>query len=594
MTTFDSTQISLMDLLAEIQAGQVQLPDFQRSWIWNDDQIRDLLGSLCQGFPIGTFTLLRYGAKTRLKHRVLEGLPRSLSRAVEPELLILDGQQRLTSLLQTMMFDKPVQTRLASRRSIKRHYYLDMQLAVRDSGDLAECVFSVDETRKQPAIPGGQSRRDLSTTEAECRARCFPCNRLISPEAWEATFARECPGDSTLMAEFRSRILERFARTSLPLSVVGEDTPKRDVCRIFENVNKNTSSLSVFELLTAKFALADYSLRDDWYGSLPREIPSRRDNITRNPLLEDIDATHFIQAISLLHTHDLRLAGESSGKPEEKLRAVSARSVDILDLPLDAWKTWAARLETAYEEVAYFLRAEALYHPRELPYKSQLIPLAAVMARIGDRWREPQIRDKLARWYWCGVLGELYDGDVEARMACDYSELLDWFRSNMRLPRTIREASFTPERFEFLHTRNSAAYKGVALLILREGAEDWFWRATVRDLKIYEILIDIQQIFPRQWCEKQGYPRSRYDSILNKSPLSYKVKRRIGHCAPSEYLEKIQTDKQIERTDETMDAVLSTHALSPELLRSDDFNAFIDDRRERLSLLVADAMGKSV
>src|SRR5690606_34260773 len=106
---------------------------------------------------------------------------------------------------------------------------------------------------------------------------------------------------------------------------------------------------------------------------------------------------------------------------------------DVLKLPLDAWTHWANRLEAGFMLVGRFLKKECFYSRRELPYSTQLVPLAAVLTRLEDRWLEPRIYDKLARWYWCGVLGELYGGAVETRMANDYEEVLDWIEDDTAL-----------------------------------------------------------------------------------------------------------------------------------------------------------------
>jgi len=81
---------------------------------------------------------------------------------------------------------------------------------------------------------------------------------------------------------------------------------------------------------------------------------------------------------------------------------------------------------------------------------------------------------------------------------------------------------------------------------------------------------------------------------LNKTPLSYKANRKIGGDAPSVYLPRIQTEKHVQLSDLEMDKLLSSHALDPCLLRTDDFEGFITDRRRKLSKLISDAMGKPV
>ena len=106
--------------------------------------------------------------------------------------------------------------------------------------------------------------------------------------------------------------------------------------------------------------------------------------------------------------------------------------------------------------------------------------------------------------------------------------------------------------------------------------------------------LDIHHIFPRDWCIKQGIKRESYDSILNKTPLSYKANRKIGGDAPSVYLQRVQAEKQVGLSDAEMDEVLSSHALNPEFLRNDDYEAFRADRRVRLSQLISSAMGKPV
>ena len=192
--------------------------------------------------------------------------------------------------------------------------------------------------------------------------------------------------------------------------------------------------------------------------------------------------------------------------------------------------------------------------------------------------------------------GELYSGAVETRMANDYEELLGWFDDDNALPRTVREANFYPDRFDTLRSRLSAAYKGINVLVLREGSKDWYWKSTIKELDADGIALDIHHIFPRAWCESQR-PRigkNRYNSILNKTPISYKANRKIGGAAPSRYLQRIQKDTPVALNDREMDELLASHALAPDLLRRDAFDDFIDDRRGQLSRLVEAAMGKKV
>ncbi|MGB4450736.1 MAG: DUF262 domain-containing protein, partial [Tepidanaerobacteraceae bacterium] len=102
MKTFDSTKIGLLDILEEVHCGKIQLPDFQRGWIWDDDRIKGIIASVAKSFPIGAIMLLETGNENvRFKTKPIEGV--KLNDEVKPDLLILDGQQRITSLYQTIM-----------------------------------------------------------------------------------------------------------------------------------------------------------------------------------------------------------------------------------------------------------------------------------------------------------------------------------------------------------------------------------------------------------------------------------------------------------------------------------------------------------
>lgn len=122
MSTFDSTKASLQGLLENICAGRIQLPDFQRGWVWDDDHIRDLLVSIARSFPVGAIMLLETGGNVHFQTRPIEGLENSEAKDALPEKLILDGQQRLTTLTQAIALKAPVDTQTSKGKKIRRYY----------------------------------------------------------------------------------------------------------------------------------------------------------------------------------------------------------------------------------------------------------------------------------------------------------------------------------------------------------------------------------------------------------------------------------------------------------------------------------------
>jgi hypothetical protein len=188
----------------------------------------------------------------------------------------------------------------------------------------------------------------------------------------------------------------------------------------------------------------------------------------------------------------------------------------------------------------------------------------------------------------------LYGGAVETRIANDVDELLGWIESEADPPRTVMDASFQPDRLDRLASRLSAAYKGINVLVLREGAKDFFWKANIRELDAEDVALDIHHIFPQDWCEKRGVARKVYNSIVNKTPVSYKANRMIGGAAPSHYLQKLQQHKQVLLDDAQMNTLLESHLIPAEALRSDDFQTFYQTRKQALLTLIEKVMGKSI
>ena len=89
---FSGFLLSLTELLTDIGTGSIQLPDFQRDWLWQDEDIRSLIASVSQSFPIGSVMVLETGGNdVHFQPRLIEGVePRDAQK--EPAELILDGQ----------------------------------------------------------------------------------------------------------------------------------------------------------------------------------------------------------------------------------------------------------------------------------------------------------------------------------------------------------------------------------------------------------------------------------------------------------------------------------------------------------------------
>jgi hypothetical protein len=592
MSQFDSTKRSLDDVLKDVSNGKIQLPDFQRGWVWDDSHVRSLLVSIARSFPVGAVMLLETGGETRFQIRPVEGI-RLPNNTQEAELLILDGQQRLTTLTQVLSIDGPVATRNEKGRAIERYYYWDIKKALDGVESLDEAIVAVETDRCIRENFGRDIKLDLSTPEKEYQQLYFPCRQTLNSDAWEEGLQETCPDQFGIYMKFRKQVLQAFRNYQLPVIQLHRTTSKEAVCLVFEKVNTGGVPLNVFELVTATYAADGYNLRDDWYGSAARKVVSRQKRLGIEPMLTVLETTDFLQAIAMLHTLKKRKADVAEGKTGKQVTPVSAKRATILEMPLSAYQEWADPVEEGFKRAAKFLRRECVRDQRDLPYRTQLAPLAAVLTLIEERWKEPRIYDKLARWYWCGVLGELYGGAVETRIANDVEDLLAWIENpDAPEPRTVHDAAFRPDRLDRMTSRLSAAYKGLNVLLLREQAKDFFWKGTISELDSEDVALDIHHIFPQDWCEKQGISRNLYNTVVNKTPLSYKANRMIGGVAPSAYLAKLQKHEQVQIDDEAMNGILKSHVIDPERLRMDDFHGFYAARKQALLTLIAQAMGK--
>src|ERR1700751_1450290 len=117
-STFQTNTEDLDKLLEECHRGTIQLPDFQRSWVWDEDRIKSLIASVSRAFPVGALMTLDTGGEGNFKPRPVEGAPPE-AKNVPPHSLLLDGQQRMTSLYQVALRGKVVNTVTPKNKKVK-------------------------------------------------------------------------------------------------------------------------------------------------------------------------------------------------------------------------------------------------------------------------------------------------------------------------------------------------------------------------------------------------------------------------------------------------------------------------------------------
>lgn len=585
MESFDSTKRNLYEILKDVNSGKIQLPDFQRGWVWDDDRIKGVIASVAKSFPIGAVMLLETGNENiRFKTKPVEGVVGL--NGTKPEMLILDGQQRITSLYQAIITNRVVNTRNSKGYEIKRWYYIDMVKALDTDSDLEEAIFSINENKIITENIGRDIILDLSTEENEFKNLMYPVSMVNNYDEWRTKFIEYWDYDRDKIKfwnEFEKKIIKGFNGYNLPVIVMKKENTKEAVCQVFEKVNTGGVSLTVFELLTASFASDEFDLKANWEDIKNKFKPYKILNNTSN--------TDIIQAITLYSTFNKRLAAITSGLTEN-IPSVSAKRKEMLNLTLSEYLKYRDEIVEGFIKSSKILVENHIFNSRDLPYSTQLVPMAAILAKLGDKIDNVGNKNKLMRWFWCGVFGELYGSANETRYALDMIQVTDWIENNAEEPKTIYDANFSPSRLNTLRTRNSAAYKGVYALMMDENTKDWLSATKIDFSTYFSESIDIHHIFPVAWCEKNNIPRNDFDCIINKTPLSGRTNRIVSGDAPSKYLERLK--KYAGVSDSEFNDILRSHVVSPDYMYKDDFYGFFNNRKEQILQRIEKAIGKQI
>lgn len=584
-----SNDTNLSELLNDANSGKMQLPEFQRSWTWDDERIRGILASLSQNYPMGAIMLLQYGnPDIMLKYRTLEGV-RDADRV--PDTLILDGQQRMTSIYLSAFCKEPVHTVDAQKNPKLRYYYFDMEKCLDPNVDRYDAILAVPEDRK---IKEDFNRRivlDLSTTEKEYENKVFPVNIIFDSTArvkWLLGYMNYYGNDNHAQQSFErfnTEIIETIIGYKLPVIQLDKSTPREAVCKVFENVNTGGVPLTVFELVTAAYATRSFNLRDDW-KKCRQKIRGENETL-RTDLFDGIDETTFLTTITLYTSFLDKLSGRKG--------MVSCKKKDVLALPFESYQNNRnAVLEGFCIAREFLLSYQCIYRLRDLPYTTQMVPLAAICAYLGkSKCNEPGTIKVLSQWYWCGILGEMYGGANETRYANDIEDVVNAVEGNTSLNRTVNGAFFSSQRLLTLQTRSSAAYKGIMALLYKAQCKDLVNGITIDRVNAMTKSPDIHHIFPQKYCIDHGIVRIKWNSIVNKTPLLPESNRAIGGQAPSQYIQRI-LNRNKDLTESELHERIESHFIDYASLKADDFDAYFIDRAKKLLSLIDKAMEKKV
>lgn len=547
MTSFDTDKKHLTFLLDQIEYGELALPDFQRDFVWEPNATRELVRSVIQSFPAGTLLLMHSGAK-HFKPRHFE---EASVLKQDPSYLVLDGQQRLTSM--SLAF---------SGRGTHR-YFLNLSELL-DGEELDEAV------EVYPLKRIGT----WATVDGQAKALALPLSRLRTFADWrdDVLDIRERLGldedpkkRKRQLNEIEKRYIKPVEQYQFPVTTLSSATNLDAVCTIFETLNRTGVKLGVFDLLTARGFAQGVQLRDLWDTAL-----------SDHGILNEfgIDPYYLLQVI----------ATWMRGEPRRG-------TVLNLDVAKEVQPNWQQAAECV-AGVLRLLQSECgVLTAKWLPYGTMLLTLAAAWPEVTDA-KGPSVgsrREKLVRWFWCATFAQRYENQPNSRTQADVPVLRAWLRDGGPPPDVLDDV--LAPKFLSVTYRQKALYRASLALSLRHHPRDFHEGKPLTPQRVVEEQIDDHHIFPRGFL-KGTVDGTMVDSVLNRTLIDKKTNIRIGDKAPSTYLAEMEK----EMPPSLFEQVLKSHGLPPDgegPLLGDRFDEFVAWREARLARELAEATGWS-
>lgn len=530
---FQTVPRKLLQLLGELDSGQLALPDFQRSFVWTPDATRELIVSIIRSFPAGALLFMQ-GGGTAFKARAAEQAP---PLPAQPNTLVLDGQQRLTSLYQALY-----------GVGLSR-FFLDMG-ALLSGADVNEAVRVLTAERATA----------LEAIEVQANALMMPLSAVLNGGAgrWrdKVVELREDDDEShtrELLRGLEEAYVDPLVRYAFPVTILPTDTELEAVCTIFETLNRTGKPLTPFELISARAFAGGHSLYDYWSGALEE-----------HPILGDYEIAPYY----VLQVIALRLG-------------VPCKRGTVLSLPADDIAAeWPAAIADTAAAMALLRDECGVLAPKWLPYRPMLIPLAAswreIVAASGPT--EGAMRSKLKRWFWCAAFTGEYESSSATLAERDTPVLRAWLNDGPEPP-VVANFSWNPQRWETVSARQQGLYRATLALTLTNQPRDFHTGAPLTRELIEAQRVDDHHVFPRAYLAEAGLGGGT-DSVLNHCLIDRQTNLSIGKKAPSAYLNEIR-----EMLGAELDRVLTSQMLpigSDSPLAADDFDGFRSWRIDQL------------
>lgn len=480
---------SIQELLKEIRHGEILLPEFQRGYVWNRDQARGLMESLYREHPTGH--LLVWSTRKPSPVRNVESPIQGQS------LLLLDGQQRLTTLYVLFVGEAPS---FYEGESLFFDLYFNVQTEEFRFWEPSRMAtnpawIGVHELLKD-GLPALLAREDLDESRHEMfRANVMALVRLDGIRNY-AYMIELVTGDEFSVDEV-GEIFNRVNSRGTPLTKA--DLALAHICALWPEARGEVRSFQ------AKMAEAGFSL----------------------------DLNHLVRCLAGLATGSVLL--------EDAFLKTSATEFQ------SAWE----RLGPALEDLTSILRHEAYVGGlRDLPNDYVLVPVTIYLATQGGRFPSDAIKRRFIRWIFLAGLWARYGARSEARLQQD----VELVAGRDVDPTHELEAEILGEQGRLdveAADLDRAQINSTLALLARvaarsRGARDWFTGSPVYDSAAGRSYGEVRHyIFPKSVLRKSGFTdENRMDALANRAELGSPPPGDRRDLSPAEYLPEVEEQRR--------------------------------------------------
>ena len=482
--------MKISTILDHIDSGHMALPEFQRGYVWNRDQVRSLFDSLYRRHPIGG--LLVWG--TESSPAVHRGDGKLAAGTVK---LLLDGQQRMTSIYGVVRGKAP------------KFFDGNIQAFTGLYFHIGEEIFSFYMPMKMRGDPQWIDVTELMKNGS-------------SGLGTYITRLSQIPELAPKVGEYVARLSQLLGITDIALNieeVTGTEKTIDIVVDIFNRVNSGGTKLSKGDLALAKICA---------------EWPEARDTM-KEKLKEWKKADYNFDLDWLLRSMNTVLTGEA------KFQFLHHKSIDEISNGL-------ARANKSIETCLNMISGRlGLDHDRVLFGRYAIPVMAHYLDKRNNKLTEKE-RDNLLFWYVQAGMWGRYSGSTESFIDKDLSSFEEGYDGLDRLIENLRlwHGSLRVEPGHFTGWSLGARFYPVLYMLTRMGeSRDWGTGLPLKaDLLGKMNRLEVHHIFPKAQLYKHNYYRSEVNAVANFCFLTKDTNLNISDQLPEVYFPKIETKHQ--------------------------------------------------